>query len=77
MRGYNLPSKPEGVKAKDRPDLEDCCMPSSTTPQVRFWTIDGVRIRYAEHVRLFAVDLPGFAPDVGTAAVAWGGEADG
>jgi pimeloyl-ACP methyl ester carboxylesterase len=112
-------------------------MPTTTTPQVRFRTIDGVRIRYAdsgsshrpavvltspwpesvyafapmwaslaEHARLFAVDLPGFgaserredllspramgellaqliavadlcaphivAPDVGTAAAAWG-----
>ena len=111
-------------------------------PPVRFRTIDGVRIRYADsgssqrpavvltspwpesvyafapiwaslagHARLFAVDLPGFdaserredllspramgeflaqliaeadlgaphivAPDVGTAAAAWGGEADG
>ena len=117
-------------------------MPTTTTPQVRFRTIDGVQIRYAdsgssqrptviltspwpesvyafapiwaslaEHARLFAVDLPGFgaserredllspramgeflaqliaeadlgaphivAPDVGTAAAAWGGEADG
>jgi pimeloyl-ACP methyl ester carboxylesterase len=117
-------------------------MPTTTTPQVRFRTIDGVRIRYAdsgrpqkpavvltspwpqsvyafrpiraslaEHARLFAVDLPGFgaserrkdllspramgeflaqliaepdlgaphivAPDVGTAAAAWGGGADG
>ena len=118
------------------------CLPTTTTPKVRFRTLDGVRIRYAdgagsqkqavvraspwpqsvyafapiwaplaEHARLFAVDLPGFgasgrredllspramgefpaqliaeadlgaprivAPDVGTAAVAWGGEADG
>ena len=117
-------------------------MPTTTTPQVRFRTIAGVRIPYAdsgspqkpavgltspwpesvyafapmwtslaEHTRLFAVDLPGFgaserredllspramseflaqliaeadlgaphivAPDVGTAAAAWGGEADG
>jgi pimeloyl-ACP methyl ester carboxylesterase len=117
-------------------------MPTTTTPQVRFRTIERVRIRYAdsgssqepavvltgpwpesayafkpmwtslaEHARLFAVDLPGFgaserredlpspramgeflarliaeadlgaphvvAPDVGTAAVAWGAEADG
>jgi pimeloyl-ACP methyl ester carboxylesterase len=117
-------------------------MPTITTPHVRFRTVDGVRIRYAdsgnshkpaivltspwpesvyafapiraslaEHARLFAVDLPGFgaserrqgllspramgeflaqliaeadlgaphivAPDVGTAAAAWGGEADG
>jgi len=117
-------------------------MTTTTTPHVRFRTIDGVRIRYAdsgspqkpavvltspwpesvyafapiwaslaEHACLFAVDLPGFsasdrredllspqamgefpaqaiaeadlgaphivAPDVGTAAAAWGGEADG
>ena len=117
-------------------------MPTTTTPQVRFWPVDGVRVRYAdtgsshnptvlltspwpesvhafapmwatlaEHARLFAVDLPGFgaserrpdllslramgeflaqliaeadlgapyivAPDFGTAAAAWGGEADG
>src|SRR5216683_5312312 len=117
-------------------------MPTTTTPHVRFRTIGGVRIRYAdsgssqkpavvltspwpesvyafapiwaslaEHARLFAVDLPGFgasdrredllspramgeflaqpiaeadlgaphivAPDAGTAAAAWGGEADG
>jgi pimeloyl-ACP methyl ester carboxylesterase len=117
-------------------------MPTTTTRQARFRTIDGVRIRYAdsgssqkpavvltspwpesvcafapmwpslaEHARLFAVDLPDFgaperredllspramgdflaqliaeadvgaphivAPDVGTAAAAWGGEADG
>ena len=117
-------------------------MPATTTPQVRFRTIDGLRIRYADsgsshkpavvltspwpesvyafapmwaslsgHARLFAVDPPGsgaserredllspramgeflaqliadadlgaphlVAPDVGTAAAAWGGEADG
>ena len=116
-------------------------MTTTTTPHVRFRTIDGVRIRHADsgspqkpvvltspwpqsayafapiwaslaqHARLFAVDLPGFgaperredllspramgeflakliaeadlgaphivAPDVGTAAAAWGGEADG
>jgi pimeloyl-ACP methyl ester carboxylesterase len=117
-------------------------MPTTTTPYVRFRTIDRVRIRYADsgssqkptvvlpgpwpesacafapmwaslsgHARLFAVGLPGFgeserredlpsprargeflarlvaeadlgaphivAPDVGTAAAAWGGEADG
>jgi pimeloyl-ACP methyl ester carboxylesterase len=128
--------------SKTGPNLEDCCMPTTTTPQVRFRTVDGVRIRYAdtgsshkptalltspwpesvhafapmwtslaEHARLFAVDLPGFgaserredllspramgeflaqlfaeadlgaphivAPDVATAAAAWGGEADG
>jgi pimeloyl-ACP methyl ester carboxylesterase len=128
--------------SKDGPNREDCHMPAITTPQVRFRTIDRVRIRYADsgsshkpavvltspwpesvyafapmwaslagHARLFAVDLPGFgaperredllspramgeflaqliaeadlgaphivAPDVGTAAAAWGGEADG
>ena len=128
--------------SKGGPNLEDCHMPTTTTPHVRFRTVDGVRIRYArqrylaqaegrpnqsvagehlpvqadvgslsEHARLFAVDLPGFgaserredllspramgeflaqliaeadlgaphivAPDVGTAAAAWGGEADG
>ena len=117
-------------------------MPTTTTPQVRFRTVDGVRSRYADtgsshkptvlltgpwpesvhafapiwgalakHARLFAVDLPGFgaserrpdllsprvmgeflaqltaeadlgaphivAPAFGTAAAAWGGEADG
>jgi pimeloyl-ACP methyl ester carboxylesterase len=117
-------------------------MPTTITPQVRFRTIERVRIRYVDsgssqepavvltgpwpesvygfkpmwaslsgHARLFAVDLPGFgvserredllspramgeflaqliaeanlgaphivAPDVGTAAAAWGGEADG
>ena len=117
-------------------------MPMTTTPQVRFRTIAGVRIRCADsggspkpavvltspwpesvyafapiwaslsgHARLFAVDLPGFgaserredllspramgtflaqliaeadlgtahivAPDVGTVAADWGGEADG
>jgi len=117
-------------------------MPTTTTPRVRFRTVDRVRIRYADsgssqrpavvlpgpwpesvyaftpiwaslsgHARLFAVDLPGFgaserredllsplamgeflaqliaeadlgtphivALDVGTAAAAWGGEADG
>jgi pimeloyl-ACP methyl ester carboxylesterase len=30
------------------PDLEDFCMPTTTIPQVRFRTIDGVRIRYAD-----------------------------
>ena len=117
-------------------------MPTTTTPQVRFRTLDGVRIRYADsgssqkpavvltspwpesvyafrptwasfsgHARLLAVGLPGFgeserredllspramgeflaqliaeadlgaphivAPDVATAAAAWGGESDG
>jgi pimeloyl-ACP methyl ester carboxylesterase len=117
-------------------------MPTTTTPHVRFRTIDRVRIRNADsgsshkpavvltgprpesacafkpmwaslsgHARLFAVHLPGFgeserredllspramgeflaqliaeadlgaphivAPDVGTAAAAWDGEADG
>jgi pimeloyl-ACP methyl ester carboxylesterase len=33
---------------KDGPNLEDCFMPTTTTPQVRFRTIDGVRIRYAD-----------------------------
>jgi pimeloyl-ACP methyl ester carboxylesterase len=125
------------ASSKDGPNLEDRGMPTTTTLHVRFRTIDGVWIRYAdsgssqrptvvltspwpesvyvfapmwgslaEHARLFAVDLPGFgaserrddllapramgeflaqliaeadlgAPDVGTAAVAWGGEADG
>jgi pimeloyl-ACP methyl ester carboxylesterase len=127
---------------KDGPNLEECHMPTTTTPRVRIRTIDRVRIRYAdsgsshklaavlpgpwpesvyafapilaslaEHARLFAVDLPSFgasgrredllsprpmgeflaqliaeadlgaprivALDVGTAASAWGGEADG
>jgi pimeloyl-ACP methyl ester carboxylesterase len=130
------------ARSKDGPNLEECHMPTTTIPQVRCRTIDGVRIRYADsgssqkpavvltgpwpesacafkpmwaslsgHARLFAVDLPGFgeserredlrspratgeflarliaqadlgaphivAPDVGTAAAAWGGEADG
>jgi pimeloyl-ACP methyl ester carboxylesterase len=30
------------------PNLEDCCMSTTTTPQVRFRSIDGVRIRYAD-----------------------------
>jgi pimeloyl-ACP methyl ester carboxylesterase len=34
--------------AKDGPTLEDCCMPTTTTPQVRFRIVDGVRIRYAD-----------------------------
>src|SRR5580704_16390814 len=40
----------EGVLAgsKDEPNQEDCHMPTTTTPQVRFRTIDGVRIRYAD-----------------------------
>jgi hypothetical protein len=29
-------------------NLADCCMPMTTTPQVRFRTIDGTRIRYAD-----------------------------
>jgi pimeloyl-ACP methyl ester carboxylesterase len=36
------------VGSKDGPNLEDCHMPTKTTPQVRFRTIDGVRIRYAD-----------------------------
>jgi pimeloyl-ACP methyl ester carboxylesterase len=128
--------------SKDAPKLEECHMPTTTTPHLRFRTIDRAQIRYADsgssqkatvvlispwpeslyafapiwaslaqHARLFAVDLPGFgaperredllspramgeflakliaeadlgaphivAPDVGTAAAAWGGEADG
>jgi pimeloyl-ACP methyl ester carboxylesterase len=34
--------------SKDRPDREDGYMPTTTIPQVRFRTIDGVRIRYAD-----------------------------
>jgi len=33
---------------KDGPHLEDCYMPTTMTPQVRFRTIDGVQIRYAD-----------------------------
>jgi pimeloyl-ACP methyl ester carboxylesterase len=34
--------------SKDGPNLEDCHMPKTTTPHVRFRTIDRVRIRYAD-----------------------------
>jgi pimeloyl-ACP methyl ester carboxylesterase len=34
--------------SKDGPNLEDCHMPTTTTPQVRFRTIDRVRIRHAD-----------------------------
>jgi pimeloyl-ACP methyl ester carboxylesterase len=34
--------------AKDGPDLEDGCMTTTMTPQVRFRIVDGVRIRYAD-----------------------------
>ena len=34
--------------SKDVPNGKDCCMPTTTTPQVRFRTFDGVRIRYAD-----------------------------
>ncbi len=38
----------EFAGSKDRPNLKNCRMPTTTTPQVRFRTIDGVRIRYAD-----------------------------
>src|SRR5579864_8807686 len=34
--------------SKDRPNREDCYMATTTTPHVRFRTIDRVRIRYAD-----------------------------
>jgi pimeloyl-ACP methyl ester carboxylesterase len=34
--------------SKDGPNLEDCAMPTTTTPQVNFRTVDGLRIRYAD-----------------------------
>jgi pimeloyl-ACP methyl ester carboxylesterase len=34
--------------SRDGPDLEDCYMTTAAIPQVRFRTVDGVRIRYAD-----------------------------
>ena len=34
--------------SKDGPNLEECHMPTTTTLQIRFRAIDGVRIRYAD-----------------------------
>jgi pimeloyl-ACP methyl ester carboxylesterase len=34
--------------SKDGPNEEDCCMPTTTTPQVRFRTTGGIQIRYAD-----------------------------
>jgi pimeloyl-ACP methyl ester carboxylesterase len=34
--------------SKDELNLEDCAMPTTTTPQVNFRTVDGLRIRYAD-----------------------------
>jgi hypothetical protein len=53
--------------SKDGPDVEDCCMPTTTTPQVRFRTIGAVRIRYVDSgsSRLASLDtVPALNPSM-------------
>ena len=65
-------------------------MTTTTTPQVRFRTIDGVRIRYADSgstqkptvvlTSPWPESVYAFAPiwdSLATTAAAWGGESDG
>ena len=59
---------------KDGPNWEDCCMPATAAPHVRFRTIDGVRIRYAgsgsSHKRAVVLTRP-WPESVAAYAPAW------
>jgi len=43
--------------SKDVPNVEDCCMPTTTTPQVRFRTLDG-SAESMRYVRRYPEELP-------------------
>jgi hypothetical protein len=50
--------------AKDGQELEDGCMPMTMTPQVRFRTVDGVRVRHHDgrHAHGRLRDIGGVTP---------------